>query len=331
MTGPGDYAGRRVLVAGGLGFIGVHLLRALRGSGADVRALVSPGSYARCRAAGWLAELGDVDFVPGDALDTDVAARAVAGREVVFNLVGSADAAGGDERPLADLDANARAQLVLLDALHRDGGQATVVLASSRLVYAPRLPCPVPESAPLRPTLLYGVHKVAAEQYHQFYARRHGLRAVALRLSNTYGPSLPHQRQTGVVAALAVRAARGECLTVYGDGAQLRDFVHVSDVARAFLAAGAGPSDGVRVLNVGTGQGRSVHALAELIAGLAGVTVARVPWPAGVVETEPGDFVADVRAIRSALGWEPLVGLEQGLADLLPARGRRRLPAGGQW
>ena len=74
-----------------------------------------------------------------------------------------------------------------------------------------------------------------------------------------------------------------------------------------------------------------MHALAELIAGLAGVTVARVPWPAGVVETEPGDFVADVRAIRSALGWEPLVGLEQGLADLLPARGRRRLPAGGQW
>jgi nucleoside-diphosphate-sugar epimerase len=313
----GSYAGRRVLVTGGLGFVGAHLLRALRGSGADVRALVSPRSYARCRAAGLLEGLGDVDFVPGDVLDDAVAARAADGREVVFNLVGSADAAGGDERPMADLDANARAHLVLLDALRRSAREPTVVLASSRLVYAPGLACPVPETAPVGPTLVYGVHKLAAERYHQLYARRHGLRAVVLRLSNTYGPFLPHQRQTGVVSALARRAARGEGLAVFGDGAQLRDFVHVSDVVRAFLAVGACPGTDTPVFNVGTGRGHSVRTLAELIARLASVPVAQAPWPQAAAATEPGDFVADVRAIRSACGWEPAVGLERGVADLL--------------
>jgi UDP-glucose 4-epimerase len=312
-----EYAHRRVLVTGGLGFIGVHVLRALRRSGADVRALASPRSYERCRDAGSLTALGDVDYVVGDALEADVAERATRGRDVVVNLTGSSDAAHSNDRPLADLEANARAHLVLLEALRRTAPEATVVLASSRLVYAPHLPVPVRESAPLRPALIYGVHKVAAEQYHLLHARQHGMRAVVLRLSNTYGPAMAHHRPSGVVHALVARAVRGEGLTVYGDGAQLRDFVHVSDVVRALLLAGARPPAGEPIFNVGSGTGCSVLTLAEIVARLAGVPVTRAEWPAGAAAAEPGDFVADVRRIRSALGWQPLVALEPGLADTL--------------
>jgi UDP-glucose 4-epimerase len=309
------YAGARVLVTGGLGFIGSTLARRLVALGARVTVLdnLNPGQ------GGNRANLDDLpdppEVVIGDQADAALVAKLVRGRRAIFNLCGRGAHAESMRDPLGDVHANCVAQLVLLEAVRRHNPEARVVFAGTRGQYGRATRVPVREDHPQLPIAIDDTHKAAAERYHLIYHDAHGLHTCSLRLTNIYGPRqlMAHGRQ-GFFNWFLRRAMDGEEIPVYGDGAQLRDVLYVDDAVEAFLLAGMLPAAAGRAFNVASGVGVSVRALAEAAVAAAGRgAVRRVEYPADQRAIEVGDFVADISAAREALGWAPAVPLMEGL------------------
>jgi UDP-glucose 4-epimerase len=310
------YHRRRVLVTGGLGFIGLNLVAALKRAGAQVSIL---GHSWPVDAAGLRGLLDGVAFQEGDIRDQAAMTRAVTGREVIFNLAGRSGSSSSNSSPFEDLDVNARGQLTLLEVCRQWSPDARIVFASSRLVYAPNPNNPVPEDAPLGPISMYGTHKLTAENYHLVYAHVHGLRTSVLRMTNPYGPlQRPDRSRYGIINWFIQLAVEGRPLPIYGDGAQIRDYVHVDDVVAALLLAGADPAADGRVFNVGSGQGVAFRQMAEIVVAAVGHgSLQTLPWPADVARVETGDFVADITAIRQVLGWSPRRRLSEGIVGVV--------------
>jgi UDP-glucose 4-epimerase len=309
------YARKFVLVTGGLGFMGSNLVLALVGAGARVRII----DHSWPRGDELPVDSGSVEYVKADIRDADAVAEAMRGCSVVFNLAARSGSASSNSSPLDDLDVNARGHLTLLEGAREVAPGAKIVFASSRLVYTPALQLPVCESAPTTPISIYGIHKLAAEHYHLLYQRMYGLRATVLRITNPYGP---HQRleqnRYGIVNWLILQAVRGLDLTVYGDGGQLRDYVHVDDVVRAFMVAGEHEAADGKVFNVGSGRPVSFKEMADLVVAQAqSGSVRLIDWPEAAAQVETGDFCADITLIDQSLGWRPVIGLEAGIADTI--------------
>jgi nucleoside-diphosphate-sugar epimerase len=229
--------------------------------------------------------------------------------------------------PAADLDVNGAGNLSVLEALHRESPNAKLVCAGSRLAYGAARALPVAEDHPLAPLCPHGAHKMLVERYLDIYGRLYGLRATTLRITNPYGPGQPAERSAyGVINYLIHRALSGQSLPIYGDGAQLRDYVYVHDVVEAMLLAGAdGRSDG-RVYNVGCGVGTPLADAARLIIDIVGRgRIEHLSWPALVEEIDTGDFVADVSRIDRELGWRPTVALADGLRRTVAASAAERV------
>ena len=306
------YSNRRVLITGGNGFLGLNLLAALQAHGADIGIL----SRSELPDSGELGSLlKSVRHYRGDLRDPEVVAEAVDGCHVVFNLAAHSGSISSNDEPFDDLDMNLRGQLTLLERCRRLDPLPTIVYPSSRLVYQPTDNLPVCESALTGPLSLYGVHKLAAEHYHLLYRRLYGLPAVILRITNPYGP---FQRETqdryGIINFFIHQAVHGLVLPIYGNGHQLRDYVHVDDVVRAFLLAGADRTADGMILNVGSGVGVSFQEMAQTIVREAGSgEVTHVGWPADAARVETGDFVADISRIGEVLGWRPNVSFAKGL------------------
>jgi UDP-glucose 4-epimerase len=190
-------------------------------------------------------------------------------------------------------------------------GVPVVFASTGGALYGDRAPLPTPEESATEPLAPYGASKLAGEAYLGTWSRLRGVPNVVLRLGNVYGPRQSSHGEAGVVAIFSAALKEGKPVTVYGDGLQTRDYVHVKDVARAFLLAGRKRESGV--LNVGTGQETTVLGLIELLERAAGTEAERVFEP-----LRPGELKAsalDTRRIRDTLGWSPGIGLEQGLAE----------------
>lgn len=307
------YQGRRVLVIGGVGFIGSNVTQQLIAAGARVGILTRSLDAHRARVAELTSH--GVTFVQGDVRDAAAVARAMAGQELVFNLSGQSGAARSVEDPHTDLDINYRGHLVVLEAARQVSPAAKVVFASSRLYYGHQDSLPVAEDATPDPRSFHAIHKSAAEEATRVYGRLFGLRAVVARITNPYGPGQPRERTAyGVINRLVHLAMSGDVLPIYGDGAQLRDYVHVGDVARALLAMGESEAAGGRTYNVGSGTGTKLGDAAKAIIEIAGGgRIESVAWPPLAEQVETGDFVADISRIRAELGWAPSIALRQGL------------------
>jgi nucleoside-diphosphate-sugar epimerase len=310
------YSEKKVLVTGGLGFIGFNLVRALQAANAHLSVLSRswpprPGSVESI--------LGGVTFFKGDIRDSAVVDEAVAGCEVIFHLAGKSGPAASNASPLEDLDVNSRGMLTLLESCRHVTPGAKIVFPSSRLVYGPHVELPATEAAPTAPLSVYGIHKRAAEEYLLLYQRMYGLRASILRITNPYGPfQRPDQNRYGIVNWFIHEAMHGRPLTVYGEGAQLRDYIHVDDVVDAMLTAGASPEADGRMFNVASGRGVSFLEMAEQIVRAAGRgRVQHVDWPADAALVETGDFVADTSLIAECLGWKARIPLESGIEDVI--------------
>jgi UDP-glucose 4-epimerase len=303
----------RVLVVGGLGFIGVNLTAKLLEAGAITTILTPTRSKHADQAAAF--ERDGVAVVEGDLRDPAAVREVVRGQQVIVNLSGQSGAVRSMEDPWSDLDANCGANLVLLEALREHNRDAKVVFAGSRLQYGHVGHVPVDEDAPQEALCLHAIHKQTVEKYLALYNRLFGVRYTVARITNPYGPGQPAGRTAyGVINRLIHLAIADRTLTIYGAGAQLRDYVHVDDVAAALMALAATDRADGRAYNVGSGTGTRLVDLAQTVIEIAGGgRVEHVAWPALAEQVETGDFIADISRIQREIGWRPAIALRDGL------------------
>jgi len=312
------YAGKRVLITGGLGFIGSNLARALVALGAKVTIVDSliPEYGGNRRNLAGIA--GRVRVHIADVRDWPRLPRLVRGQDFLFNLAGQTSHMDSMTDPQTDLDINGRAQLAILEACRLHNPGIRIVFASTRQIYGRPDYLPVDEKHPLRPVDVNGINKIAGESYHLLYSRVYGLRATALRLTNTLGPGMrvKDARQT-FVGVWIRRLIEGEPFEVWG-GEQLRDFTYVGDAVEAFLLAASRPEAVGEVFNLGGPPPVTLQRLAEMLIELnrGGCFVVRA-FPADRKKIDIGDYYADDRRIARKLGWRPRTDLRRTLAQTL--------------
>jgi UDP-glucose 4-epimerase len=316
---PGDlqafYRNRRVMVTGGMGFIGSNLTRRLVELGADVLVVDAMipdygGNTFNLHGVEDAVHLHLTDIRLRSAMD-----RLVPEVEIIFNLAGQVSHIDSMQDPHTDLDINCRAQLSLLEACRRHNPGVKVVFAGTRQIYGRPERLPVDETHLVRPTDVNGINKAAGESYHLVYNNVFGVRACSLRLTNVYGPRqlLKHNRQ-GFIGWFIRLAIEDQEIQIYGDGSQVRDLVYVDDAADAFLRAGASDDANGRVFNVGGAEPITHRALVERLIGVCGTGRYRlVDWPPEKRAIDIGSFYADSSLIARTLGWRPTVDLRDGL------------------
>lgn len=313
-----SWRGRRVLVTGGLGFIGSNLARRLVDLGAEVAvvdSLIAEYGGNPFNLEGYQGRLREIR---ADIRETGLLAGLVEGCAVIFNLAGQTSHLDSMRDPLTDLDMNCRAQIALLEACRQSAKDAVIVFTSTRQVYGRPQYLPVDEKHPLAPPDINGIHKAAAEWYHLLYNSVHGLAASVLRLTNVYGPRMRIKDARQTFLGVWVRAAvEGKPFEVWG-GEQLRDFTFVDDMVEALIAAAA-PGCAGRVFNIGGGPAVSLRAVADLLVGEAGAAASYAvrEFPAERKRIDIGDYYSDDSQFRAATGWAPRVSLVEGLQRTL--------------
>ncbi len=313
-----DMVNKRVLITGGAGFIGSNLARRLLDLGAKVTLVDSliPEYGGNQRN---LSEITDrVRLNIADVRDEHSMKYLVQGQDVLFNLAGQTSHMDSMRQPATDLDINCRAQLAILEACRHVNPGIKIVFASTRQIYGKPDYLPVDEKHPLRPVDVNGINKLAGEGYHILYNNVYGIRACALRLTNTYGPRMriKDARQT-FVGIWIRRLLEGQPFEVW-DGAQLRDFNYVDDCVEALLLAAVLDEVNGSVYNLGATPPISLLALAELLVKLNGGGRFTVhAFPAERKRIDIGDYYSDYGLYRDTVGWEPQVTLEDGLRRTL--------------
>lgn len=314
-----QFAGKHVLITGGLGFIGSNLAHRLVGLGADVLLLDS----LIPEYGGNLFNIADIrDQVRvniADMRDEHGLRYLVQGQDYIFNLAGQVSHTDSMQNPYTDLEINARSQLSLLEACRHGNPDVSIIFASTRQFYGRAQYLPVDERHPIQPVDVNGINKLAGEWYHIVYHHAHGLKTVALRLTNTYGPRMriKDARQTFIGWWLRL-LVEGKPLTIYGDGLQVRDFNHVDDVVDAMLMAALSMAANGQIYNLGSDDPINLLNLAQLMIEICGTGGHEMlPFPEERKRIDIGDFYGDYRKIRSKLGWRPKVSLRAGLAQTI--------------
>lgn len=312
------YAGRRVLITGGLGFIGSNLARRLVGLGVKVTIVDSliPEYGGNRRNLAGIARQVKVHIA--DVRDWPRLPQLVKGQDYLFNLAGQTSHMDSMTDPQTDLDINGRAQLAILEACRVHNPTIRIVFASTRQIYGRPDYLPVDERHPLRPVDVNGINKIAGESFHLLYSRVHGIPATALRLTNTIGPGMRVKDARQTFVGIWIRSlVEGRPFEVWG-GEQRRDFTYVDDAVEAFLLAASHPAAVGQVYNLGGPPPVTLQRLAELLVEInrSGVFTVR-EFPADRKKIDIGDFYADDRLIRRRLGWRPKVDLRTMLARTL--------------
>jgi len=307
------YAGKRVLVTGGLGFIGSNVAVRLAHEGAEVTVIDS--SVRGCGANRHnLRPFAERINVVNDDIGALLAHRdAVDGTAVVFNMAGEISHINSMRDPVRDLELNTVSQLRFLLALREICPGIRVVYASTRQVYGVPQFLPINESHPVNPIDFNGIHKHAAASYHRLLTARGEIDASILRLTNIYGPrmalNIPEQ---GVLGHFFRRALLGDGFEVFGDGKQLRDPVYVDDIVDAFLLAGSRNGLPATTMNVGGRDALSLAEMARILAAEGGGQAHYRPFPEGHKAIDIGSFSTDNSFIRETLGWEPKIPFAEG-------------------
>lgn len=308
------YKGKKVLVTGGLGFIGLNTCVRLLELGAEVTVLDNFMPPATDRMLNGVRDR--LKIAIADIRDEDKVERVVREQQVVFNLAGKSGAADSNKAPMNDLDINCRGHLTILESCRRFNPTVSIVFPSSRLVYGKPRYLPVDESHPLAPESIYAAHKLTVENYHLIYGRLYGLKATVMRISNPYGPlQSGDARPYGIANRFIQAAVRGEKITLFGEGEQSRDYLFIDDLVDAFLQAGCTEAARGRVYNIGDREAVSLMELAQLAVSAAGRgEIVKVPWPEEYRVIETGDYRSDIDLAREELGWCPSTGLRDGIA-----------------
>lgn len=295
-----------VLVTGGAGFIGSHVADQLIARGDRVTILDDLSTGKRTNLP------PDATFLELDLREADLDAVFAEGRfDAVVHLAAQMSVQVSVKRPAVDADINIVGLLNLMEAARAHGVRRIVFSSTGGAAYDDAAPFPTPESYPARPLAPYGVAKISCELYLNYYHKVHHLPYAALRFGNVFGPRQNPDGEAGVVAIFAKKLLAGEAPTIHGDGEQTRDYVYVGDVARSVLLAL--DSDVVDVFNVGTGVETSVNRIADSLVRAMNTDLRPVHGPGKPGEVRRSSLAID--RIRGALGWEPLVSLDEGIRD----------------
>lgn len=295
------------LVTGGAGFIGSNIVAELVASGRHVTVLDNFSSGYRSN----LDSLPSVRLIEGDVRDAAAVARAIRGCDVVFHLAASVGNKRSIDRPIEDAEINVLGTLRVLEAA-REAGVRKVIVSSSAGIFGELKTLPIREDHPVEPDSPYGCTKLCEEKLALAYAKLYGLEAVCLRYFNVFGRNQRFDAYGNVIPIFVFQMIRGEPIVIHGDGEQTRDFIHVRDVVQANIrAAESGGLSGA--FNVGSGSRITINRLVELIQEVSGISpvVRHGPRRPGDVR----DSLADISAAREAFGFEPTVGMRDGLAD----------------
>jgi UDP-glucose 4-epimerase len=313
-----DFAGKQVLITGGLGFIGSHLAGRLVNEGADVTVVDSliPEYGGNLFNVSKFADRIRINI--SDVRDEHGLRYLIGGQDFLFNLAGQTGHMDSMTDPETDLEINCRAQLAILETCRKFNPEIKIVFASTRQIYGRPEYVPVDEKHLVRPVDVNGINKAAGEAYHILYNDVYGIRACALRLTNTYGPHMRVRDARQTFLGIWVRQLiHGESFEVW-EGSQLRDFTYVDDAVEAFLACARDENANGRTFNLGGLEVISLHDLASLLIKVNGGGVAETrSFPADRKRIDIGDYYADFTAIRTAIGWEPRIPLEVGLGRTL--------------
>lgn len=312
------FADRRVLITGGLGFIGSTLARKLVRLGARVTVvdcLIPQYGGNRRNLAGVAHK---IDVIIADVRDHAGLPGLVRGQDFLFNLAGQTSHMDSMTDPETDLEINCRAQLAILEACRKYNPAIRTVFASTRQLYGRPENLPVAETHPVRPVDVNGINKLAGESFHLLYSEVHNIPSTVLRLTNTIGPRMRVKDARQTFVGVWIRAlVEGRPFEVW-DGAQWRDFTYVDDAVEAFLLAAACDAAVGRVFNLGGPPPVTLRHLAELLVELNdGGNFVVKEFPAARKKIDIGDFYADYRLIKETLGWKPRTSLANALRKTL--------------
>ncbi len=313
-----EYYGRRALVLGGSGFIG----------GALARRLVTLGAHVTLTATGqataqWVTDIaGRAQVEIADLRDRARLENLVPGQDFIFNFAGVSGAVRSNTRPAEDLEINGQGVLNVLEACREANPTVRLIFPGSRLQYGVPLALPVDETHPMRPTSIYGAHKLLGEVYHHLYHHHYGLRTTVLRISNPYGFSHPPAEgaEYNVVSRFIHAALADQVLEIFGEGQQRRDYIHIDDVVEAVLRTALTEAMVGQSYNLGAGRPVPLIEMAHLIVATVGRgRVEQVPWPEQFKIVETGDFYFSIARLTQALNWGPRIELAEGVRRSLGA------------
>ena len=310
-----SYQGKHVLITGGLGFIGSNLAIKLVKAGAHVTLLdaMLPLYGGNLFNIEPIRERVLVNF--SDIRDHNSMNYLVRGQDYIFHLAGQVSHVDSIVDPFTDIDINVNGTLSVLEACRKFNQDARIVFTGTRSQYGPSVSLPVDESAPTNPMGMYAITNLTAEKIILMYYKVHDIPGVCLRITNTYGPRhhMKHNRY-GVLNWFIRLALDDELIPIFGDGRILRDFLYVDDLTAALMMCGLTEAAYGDIFNVGSSTSISFIDLAEKITAITGSgRYQYAPFTAERKALEPGDYWADITKIKSSVGWEPKVSLEEGL------------------
>ena len=313
------FKNKKVLITGGLGFIGSNLAYRLVELGAHVT-IVDSLIWAYGGNEFNIKDIKDkVEVNISDIRDRHTIDYVVKDKDYLFNMAGQVSHIDSMKDPFTDLEINVTSQVSILESCRKNNPGIKIVYPSSRQIYGKPEYLPVDEKHPVHPTDVNGVDIMAGEWYHILYNNVYGIRATSLRMTNVYGPRqlVKHNRQ-GFIGWFIRQAVEGKEICIYGDGEQKRDLNYVDDVCDALLLAAASDKANGKIYNLGYLQPVSLKDLTELIVKVADQgSYKLIPWPEEKKKIDIGDYYGDFSKIKKELGWEPKTSLDQGMKKTL--------------
>ncbi len=312
-----EYKDKKVLIIGGLGFIGGNLAEKLVDLEARVSVMDSSLKRYGANQFNVLEFRNKIDIDFGDTRNIYDVQRNILDKEVIFNLSGQIDHNYSMKDPSLDIDLNCKGHINVLQECKEHNPNCRLIFPGSRMQYGKIADhdLPVNENHPLNPLSIYAINKTAGEGYYKAYHLQHNLDTAVVRISNPYGPKAQIKHPGYCIVNWFIRQSlERKDLTIFGNGTQLRDYIFIDDLIEALMVVGIHPNAKGQIFNIGSGKGAAFGDMAKKIVEITGSgKVKNMPWPKEYENVETGNHYSDISKIGDHLGWRPKIGLEEGI------------------